>query len=170
MKYLKCDSIENPGDILYDNFSDLDLHFFNSNMQKLYAPYLLPEELQNFQDHDEDENISVLYLNSRSLTKILKVLNAFINPRLYFSITSFSERWLNNSNVDNSNYELQNYVSMYQKRTHHKESGISIYIHKNFELEIKNDLTVKVILYSMLKIYLLDHDKNKNSQDLGFEV
>ena len=65
--------------------------FFNSNMQKLYAPYLLPEELQNFQDHDEDENISVLYLNSRSLTKILKVLNAFINPRLYFSITSFSK-------------------------------------------------------------------------------
>ena len=77
IEYLRCVSLEASGDILYDNSSDLDLHFFNTNFQALDAPYILPDELHNFPGHDEDENISVLYLNSWSLTKVLKVLKYF---------------------------------------------------------------------------------------------
>lgn len=77
IEYLRCVSLEASGDILYDNSSDLDLHFFNTNFQTLYAPYILPDELHNFPGRDEDENISVLYLNSWSLTKVLKVLKYF---------------------------------------------------------------------------------------------
>ena len=41
---------------------------------------------------------------------------------LYFSIIFFSETWLNVLNVDNSNYELPNYVSVHQRGW-----GFSIY-------------------------------------------
>ena len=77
LEYLRYVSLEASRDILYDNSSDLDLHFFNTNFQTLYATYILPDELQNFPGYDEDENISVLYLSSWSLTKVLKVLKYF---------------------------------------------------------------------------------------------
>ena len=62
------------------------------------------------------------------------------NLNLSFSIICFSETWLNDSNVDNSNYELPNYV--HQIRNHCKGGGVSVYIHKNFEFEIRNDLSI----------------------------
>ena len=64
------------------------------------------------------------------------------NLNFSFSITCFSEMWLNDSNVDNSNYELPNYVSVHQIRNHYKGGGVSVFIHKNFEFKIGNDLTI----------------------------
>ena len=64
------------------------------------------------------------------------------NLNFSFSIICFSETWLNDSNVDNSNYELPNYVSVHQIRNHYKGGGVSVYIHKNFEFKIRNDLSI----------------------------
>ena len=49
---------------------------------------------------------------------------------------------MNDSNVDNSNYELPNYVSVHQIRNSYKGGGISVYIHKNFEFKIRTDLSI----------------------------
>ena len=64
------------------------------------------------------------------------------NLNISFSIICFSETWLNDSNVDNSNHELPNYVSVHQIRNHYEEIEVSVYIDKNFEFKIRNDLSI----------------------------
>ena len=103
----------------------------------------MPEELQKFLGDDKDENVSVLHLNNRSINKIFENFKMFLsNLNLSFSIICFSETWLNDSNVDKSNYELPNYVSLHQIRNHYKGGGVSVYIHKNFEFKIRNDFSI----------------------------
>ena len=76
------------------------------------------------------------------------------NLNFSFSIICFSETWLNDSNVNNSNYELPNYVSVHQIRNHYKGGGVSVFIHKNFEFKIRNDLPliVKILDQSVWKV------------------
>ena len=79
----------------------------------------------------------------RSINKNFENLKMFLlNLNFSFSIMCFSETWLNDSNVDNSNYELPNYVKVHQIRNHYKGSGVLLYIHKNFEFKIRNDLSI----------------------------
>ena len=66
---LKYNPSENSRNILFDNSSDPDLHFYNTNIQNLNTPYILPEDLQNFLGNDKDENVFVLQLNIRSFEK-----------------------------------------------------------------------------------------------------
>ena len=50
------------------------------------------------------------------------------NLNFIFSIICFSETWVNDLNVDNSNYELSNYVSVNQIRNRYKGGwGFNIY-------------------------------------------
>ena len=56
-KNLKYDPWENFENILFENSSDPDLHFYNTNKQNLNTPYILPEEFQNFLGNDKDKNI-----------------------------------------------------------------------------------------------------------------
>ena len=44
---LKYDPLESSGDILLDNSCDPDLHFFNTSIENLSTPYILPEKFQN---------------------------------------------------------------------------------------------------------------------------
>ena len=71
---LKYDPLENSGNILFDNSSDPDLHFYNTNIQNLNTPYILHEELQNLQGNDKNESISVSHLNIRNIYKNLENL------------------------------------------------------------------------------------------------
>ena len=67
------------GNILFDNSSDPDLHFYNTNIQNLNTSYILPEELQKFLGDDKDENISVLHLNIRSINKNFENFKIFLS-------------------------------------------------------------------------------------------
>ena len=69
-KTLKNDRSESSGDILLDNSCDPDLHVFNTTIQNLDTPYILPEEFQNFLDDDISESLSILHLNIRSIKEI----------------------------------------------------------------------------------------------------
>ena len=90
----------------------------------------MPKELQKFLGNNKDENVSVLNLNIRSINKKFENIKIILlNLNFSFSIICFSETWLNNSDVDDSNYELPNYVSVHQIRNHHKGGGVSVYIH-----------------------------------------
>ena len=114
---LKYDPLENPGNILFDNSSDSDLRFCNTNIQNPNTPYILP--LQKFLGDDKDENVSVLHLNIRSINKDFGNFKMFLsNLNFSFSIICFSETWLNDSNIDSSNYKLPNYVCVHQIRNH----------------------------------------------------
>ena len=143
---LRYDPLENSGNILFGYSSDPNLHFYNTNIQNLNTPYILPEELQKFLGDDKDENVSVFHLNSRSCNKNFENFKMFLsNLNFSFSIIRFSETWLNDSDVDNSNYELLNYVSADQIRNHYKGEGVSVYIHLNSEMiefKIRDDLSI----------------------------
>ena len=78
------------------------------------------------------------------------------NLNFSFSIICFSEIWLNDSNVDNSNYKLPNYVIVHQIRNHYKGGGVSVYIHKNFKLnsEMILALIVKILNQSVWNFYM----------------
>ena len=39
----KYDPLKNSGNILFDNSSDPDLHFYNTNIQNLNTHYILPK-------------------------------------------------------------------------------------------------------------------------------
>ena len=117
----------------------------------------MPEELQNFLGDDKDENVSVLHLNIRSINKKFENFKMFVsNLNFSFSIICFSEIWLNDSNVDNSNYKLPNYVIVHQIRNHYKGGGVSVYIHKNFKLnsEMILALIVKILNQSVWNFYM----------------
>ena len=84
------------------------------------------------------------------------------NLNFSFSIICFSETWLNDSNVDNSNYELPNYVSVHQIRNHNKGGGVSVYIHQNFKFKIRNDLSINSKDIESIVVELL-HEKRTNT-------
>ena len=95
---LKYDPLENSGNILLENSSDPDLHFYNTNIQNLNTPYILPEELQKFLGHDKDENVSILNLNIRSINKKFENFKMFLsNLNFSYRIICFSDTWLNDS-------------------------------------------------------------------------
>ena len=118
---LKYDPSESSGDILLDNSCDPDLHFSNTNIQNLDTPYILPEEFQNFLDDDISESLSILHLNIRSIKKNFETFKNFLSTLNYnFSIICFSETWLDETNTENSNYELPGYYSIHQIRNNCK--------------------------------------------------
>ena len=123
-KTLKNDRSESSGDILLDNSCDPDLHVFNTTIQNLDTPYILPEEFQNFLDDDISESLSILHLNIRSIKKIFETFKNFLSTLNYnFSIICFSETWLDETKNENSNYELPGYYSIHQIRNNCKGGG-----------------------------------------------
>ena len=126
---LKYDRSESSGNILLNNSCDTVLHFFNANIQNLDTRYILPEEFQNLFDDDISESLSILHLNIRSIKKNFETFNNFLSTLNYnFSIICFSETWLEETNNENSSYELPGYYSTHQIRNNRKGGGISIYI------------------------------------------
>ena len=160
---LKYDPLENFGNFLFDNSSDPDLHFYNTNIQNLNTPYILPEELQKFLGDDKDENVSVLHLNIRSINKNFDKFKMFLSDQNFsFSIIHFSETWLNDSSVGSSNYELPNYVNVHQIRNLYKGGGVAIYIHKNFEFKIRDDLSINSKDIESIRVELLYEKRRQN--------
>ena len=105
--------LENSENILFGNSSDSDSHFYSTNIQNINKSYIFPEELQNFLSGDKDENVSVQYLNIKRINKNIVNFKTFIsNLNFGSSIICFSETWLNDSNIDNANYELLKYISV----------------------------------------------------------
>ena len=85
--------------------------------------------------------MSALHLNIRS-TNFESFKMFLSNLNFSFRIICFSQIWWNDSHVDNSSYELPTYVSVHQVTTYYKEDGFPIYINKNFEFKLRNDLSI----------------------------
>ena len=112
---------------------------------------MLPEELQDFLCNDEDEKVSVLHLSIRNINKHFQNFKIFLsNLNFSFSIIYFSETWLNDSNEDNSNYKLPNYVNVHQTRNHYKGEGAGFqYIFIRIS-NLKSEMILALIIVRIL--------------------
>ena len=104
--------------------------------------------------------MSILHLNIKSIKKNLKTFKNFLSTLNYnFSIICFSETWLDETNNENSNYELPGYYSIHQIRNNCKGGGVSIYIKEVLNFKIKDDLSINCKDVESLCIELLFENK-----------
>ena len=72
----------------------------------------------------------------------MKLKNFLSTLNYNFSFICFSETWLDETNNENSNYELPSYYSIHQIRNNRKGGGASRYIKKAMNFKIKYDLSI----------------------------
>ena len=98
----------------------------------------------------KDENLSVLRLIKRSINKNFGNFKMFLsNLNFSFYIICFFEAWLNDSK-----YELPNYVSVYQIRNHYKRFGSQYIFIKvsNWKSEMILGLIIKTLNQSVWNV------------------
>ena len=76
-----------------------------------------------------------------------------------FSVICFSETWLDD--LDNSTYELPNYISTHQARSDRRGGGVSIYIHNSLKFKERSDLAINNKDIESLTLEILS-DKKRN--------
>ena len=69
-----------------------------------------------------------------------KLQITFIIFRFSFSVICFSETWFDD--LDNSAYDLLNYISKHQVRSDRRGGGVSVYIHSSLKFKEKLDLSI----------------------------
>ena len=127
--------------------------------------YILLEEFQNFIESTSHDSFSILHLNIRRIKKNFDNFNLFFSILGFsFSVICFSETWLNE--VNNSLYELPNYISKHQVRDDRKGGGVSICTHNSLSFKVLSNLCINSVDIEFLSIELsLD---NKRSTLLMF--
>ena len=84
------ENLENSGNMLFDNPSDSDLHFYNNDIQILNTPSIMHEEHKIFLGDDKTKIVSVLHLYIRSINKNFENFKMFLlNLNFSFSIICF---------------------------------------------------------------------------------
>ena len=66
---LKYSTLYNPHEILLDNSCDPDKNFFDTDIQNIDTPCILPEDFESFSCKLNSKSFSILHLNIRSLKK-----------------------------------------------------------------------------------------------------
>ena len=106
--------------ILLDNLSDPDIQFFNkNNLQNFDTPYFNTDEVNTCLQTAENTDFSVLHVNIRSLSSNFDKLKNFLSQITHsFGMICITETWCtNDSFVNNSNFQLPNYLPVSFERT-----------------------------------------------------
>ena len=157
---LKCSFLDDNDDILLDNSSDPDLNLFSENIKNLDTTYMLPGKLHNFLGNSVTDWFSILLLNIRSIKKNFENFKLFLSSLQFsFSVICFSEVCLDY--LDNSTYELPNYISKHQARSDRRGGGVSIYIHNSLKFKERPDLAINNKDIESLTLEILS-DKTRN--------
>ena len=77
-----------------------------------------------------------------------------------FSITCFSETWLDETNsTENSLYEMPNYISKHQVRSDRRGGGVSIYVHKTFDFKVRSNLSINNEEFESISVEISSNKK-----------
>ena len=83
----------------------------------------------------------MLYLNIRRLNKNIDDFREFLASfKGSFSVIVLTESWCDETAINNSLLNLENYNSVHQTRKGKKGGGICIYIHNNLDFKTRNDI------------------------------
>ena len=130
---------QNPA--LSDNNFELDLSF---NTNKLQCHYYLPEDFKKIIENENmHEKFSLLHLNIRSISNKFDSLKNLINTlNIPFQIIGLTETWLNENNKDC--FTMNNYEYFGSNRLEKRGGGVCLYVSKELEYKIRNDLTKNI--------------------------
>ena len=138
---LKYNLANESDDILLDSTCDTDLNFFNKYVKNFGTKYLSPEDFKDFIERPVTNLFSILHLNIRSIKKNFDNFKKILcSLDFTFSVICFSETWPDK--LDSFTYNLLNYTSIHQKRSHRKGGGVSIYIHNSLNFISRPDLSI----------------------------
>ena len=87
-----------------------------------------------------DENFSILHINSRSICKNFDSLLTLIHSlkNFSFSVIGISETWLNKNSPDVFN--ICDYEMIHVDRENIRGGGVALYVHKTLKYKIRNDI------------------------------
>ena len=131
----------NQNTALSDNNLELDSSF---DTDKIQCDYFLPEEFKKrTQNETTHEKFSLIHLNIRSISNKFNSFKNLIEAlNIPFQIIGLTETWLNENNMDC--FTMNNYEYFGSNRTEKRGGGVGIYVSKQLEYKIRNDLTENI--------------------------
>ena len=130
--------MDDKNDILLDHSYDPGLNLIRENVKNLDTMYLLPGNLHNFLNNSLTDWFPILHVNIRSIKKKFEKFKLFLSSLEFLSV--FSETRFDD--LDNSTYELLNYISKHQARSERIGGGVSIYIQISLKFKERADLSI----------------------------
>ena len=129
--------------VLSSGNTDSDKNFFNNKLQQIDSPYFSVESFVAIFEQINKDNFSILHLNIRSLNANIDNFREFLGSlNGNFSVIVLTESWCDETANENSLLSLDNYYSVHQTRDNKKGGGICIYIHKQLEFKLRNDIDI----------------------------
>ena len=129
--------------VLSSGNTDSDKNFFNNKLQQIDSPYFSVENFIAIFEQINKDNFSILHLNIRSLNANIDNFREFLGSlNGNFSVIVLTESWCDETANENSLLSLDNYYSVHQTRDNKKGEDISIYIHKQLDFKLRNDIDI----------------------------
>ena len=120
-----------------------DKNFFNNKLQQIDSPYFSVKKLIAICEQLNKDNFSNLHLNIRSLNLNIDNFTEFLaSLNGNFGVIVLTKSSCDEIANENSLLSLNNYYSVHQTRNNQKGGGICIYIHKQLEFKLKNDIYI----------------------------
>ena len=112
--------------ILSSDSNDPDQNFFNDKLQETDSLYFSLENFTAISEKLNRNNFSLLHLNIRSLNKNIDDFREFLASfKGNFSVIVLTESWCDETAINNSLLNLENYNSVHQTRKGKKGGGIA---------------------------------------------
>ena len=133
--------------------------FFNTSVQNLNTPYIIPKKFQHFLDEDISESFSILGLNIRSIEILFETFKNLLSALNFnFSIMFFWDMMKEISKIQIINFQ---FIIVYIKlEIIAKGGGILIFIKKEFNFKFKDDLSINCKDVESLCVELLLENKH----------
>ena len=133
--------------------------FFNTSVQNLNTPYIIPKKFQHFLDEDISESFSILDLNIRSIEILFETFKNLLSALNFnFSIMFFWDMMKEILKIQIINFQ---FIIVYIKlEIIAKGGGILIFIKKEFNFKFKDDLSINCKDVESLCVELLLENKH----------
>ena len=116
---------------------------FNDKLQQIDSPYFSVENLIAISEQLIKDNFSILHLNIRSLNVNIDNFRGFsgsLNGN--FNVIVLTESCCDKTTNENSLLSLDSSYSVHKTRKNIKGGGICIYIHKQLEFKLRNNIDI----------------------------
>ena len=133
----------------------------NANYLSNKCKYKTVPELSALMQSINQDQLSLIHFNARSLLNKKAVINNFLeelktNPIKFIGV---SETWLNKNTEQLANFE--NYSAEFSSRKDKEGGGVALYILNNINYKVRNDLKLECDQCSSITVEVLN-EKSKN--------